>query len=289
MAQFRGEERILLFRSDRPGAIAKIVFSSEVPDENEYSKQPHQSQNAAAGVEPDVPAHSTAHAKIHVLDVKSQYRGRDLGGLLFSEAITSLKSKYCNDDDQDCDDVKAAAGDGGPIKRSKQVYDVECMLDAEEDVTRHGKLVSFYEHLGCRVKPTKRVQYVNNNDSETYRKVPMQIDLHPPKANSPSAQQRARSRRRKFSHLASSKGSFLPVQLVGSMGKLSVRSHTSFEVMKLDWLVTETPGGIQFCTTHGHLLMASPSGLVATLRLGAARRDFTEAGSEAMCPRAAAE
>jgi len=275
MAQFRGEERILLFRSDRPGAIAKIIYSSELPEGNESSKptSPLEQGITAAGdhgVESQVNhAYSIAHAKIHVIDVKSQFRGRDLGGLLFSEAITSLKSRYCNDDD---DEVEEVGGNKscGPVKSNgcKQVYDVECMLDAEEDITRHGKLVSFYEHLGCRVKPTKRVQYVNNNDSETYRKIPMQIDLHPPKANSPFKQERARLRRRRFSHLVSSKGSFLPVQLVGSFGKLSVRSHTRQEVMKLDWLVTETPEGIQFGTTNGHLLLATPSGSVSILSPG---------------------
>ncbi|KAL9181536.1 hypothetical protein ACHAXT_010341 [Thalassiosira profunda] len=271
MAQHRGEERILLFRSDRPGAIAKIIYSSELPDGFQSAKPPAQPANDASVseviAEAAAIAHLTAHAKIHVLDVKSQYRGRDLGGLLFSEAITSLKSKYCNDDD-DYEEENIS----GPIKSTgckhlKQLYDVECMLDAEEDVTRHGKLISFYEHLGCRVKPTKRVQYVNNNDSETYRKVPMQIDLHPLKANSPSKLQRARVRRRRFSDLSGTKsrGSFLPVQLVGSLGKLNVRSHNTGEVMKLDWLVTESADGMQFCTTHGHLLLATPNGAVSVL------------------------
>ncbi|KAL7542291.1 hypothetical protein ACHAXR_013392 [Thalassiosira sp. AJA248-18] len=276
MAQHRGEERILLFRSDRPGAIAKIIYSSELPEGSESSlKQPPPLQQGASLH--NVHVYSTAHAKIHVLDVKSQYRGRDLGGLLFTEAKRSLTSKYCSNDDDDDDndeDVKLVGGDStsGPVKsnvyKQKQLYDVECKLDAEEDVTRHGKLVSFYEHLGCRVKSSKRVQYVNNNDSETYRKIPMQIDLHPPKANSPSKRERARIRRRRFSHLASPMGSFLPVQLVGAFGKLSVRSHGSQELMKLDWLVTETPEGIQFCTTHGHLLLATPSGTVSVLSPG---------------------
>jgi len=274
LAQHRDEERILLFRSDRPGAIAKIIYSSELPEEGKSLKPtPPLRPGGAAGVHSEAKSreadsYSTAHAKIHVLDVKSQFRGRDLGGFLFSEAITSLKSKYCNYDD--CDGfVKEGSGDATAASmksdgcKQKQVYGVECMLDAEEDVTRHGKLVSFYEHLGCRVKSSKRVQYINNNDSETYRKVPMQIDLHPPKHL-----ERARLRRRKFSHLLSSKCSFLPVQLVGSMGKLSVQCHGRRDVLKLDWLVTETPEGIQFRTTHGHLLLATPSGTVSILSPG---------------------
>ena len=161
----------------------------------------------------------------------------------------------------------------GPFKSNngcKQRYDVECSLDAEEDVTRHGKLISFYEGMGCRAKPTKRVQYVNNNDSETYRKIPMQIDLHPPSSlASPSKQTRNRLRRRRFSHLVKSVGgSFLPVSLVGPQGKLSLRSHANQEIMKLDWLVQETLQGIQFYTTHGHLLLATPSGSVCILSPG---------------------
>lgn len=52
MARHDGEERILLFRSDRPGAIAKIIYSSTPPPD-------------AADEE-----RRTAEAKIHVLDVK---------------------------------------------------------------------------------------------------------------------------------------------------------------------------------------------------------------------------
>jgi len=134
MSKFRGEERILLFRSDRAGAIAKIIYSSEAPEEHD-TKVPESLPLIQGGSRPNF---STAHAKIHVLDVKAPYRGRDLGGLLFSEAITSLKSLYCNDDDDEVDE-------GSDKGEKKQLYDVECSLDAEEDITRHGKLVKFYE------------------------------------------------------------------------------------------------------------------------------------------------
>lgn len=282
-AQHRGEERILLFRSDCRAAIAKIIYSSSEPSDETTrvtSESLPDSKLAAAAVlsagddvgseELDVkvdaaPILSRAHAKIHVLDVKSQYRGRDLGGLLFSEAITSLKSRYCNDDEDDGEESDWKSEKSSQHRKHKRLCDVECILDAEEDITRHGKLVSFYEHLGCRVKSSGRIQYVNNNDSETYRKIPMQIYLHPSTVNSPSKKERARLRRKTFSHLVSSKGSFLPVHLVGSLGKLLVRSHASGEQMKLDWLVTETPEGIQFYTTHGHVLIANPGGDVTVL------------------------
>eukprot|EP00970_Alexandrium_tamarense_P015531 scaffold5203_cov195-Alexandrium_tamarense.AAC.1 len=281
-AQHRGEERILLFRSDCRAAIAKIIYSSSEPSDETTrvtSESLPDSKLAAAVLsagddvgseESDVkvdaaPVLSRAHAKIHVLDVKSQYRGRDLGGLLFSEAITSLKSRYCNDDEDDGEESDWKSEKSSQHRKHKRLCDVECILDAEEDITRHGKLVSFYEHLGCRVKSSGRIQYVNNNDSETYRKIPMQIYLHPSTVNSPSKKERARLRRKTFSHLVSSKGSFLPVHLVGSLGKLLVRSHASGEQMKLDWLVTETPEGIQFYTTHGHVLIANPGGDVTVL------------------------
>lgn len=113
--------------------------------------------------------------------------------------------------------------------------------------------------LGCRVKSSGRVQYVNNNDSETYRKIPMQIDLHPPN------QERSRLHRKKMSQLVSLKSPFLPVQLVGTMGKLLIRSHTKNQDMKLDWLLSETSEGIQFISTHGHILVANPNGDVTAL------------------------
>ena len=162
LAKYRGEERILLFRSDRAGAIAKIIYSSELP---EAVEEVPTIDNASLSTTTSL--YSTAHAKIHVLDVKSQYRGRHLGGLLFNQAITSLKARYCNDDVDYNDDI----GIVGPFKSNqegnqhqhRQMYDVECNLDAEEDISRHGKLVSFYENLGCRVT-SKRVRYMNNND-----------------------------------------------------------------------------------------------------------------------------
>ena len=102
------------------------------------------------------------------------------------------------------------------------------------------------------------MQYVNNNDSETYRKIPMQIDLHR------SNQERSRVRR-KMSQLTSLKSPFLPVQLVGTMGKLLIKSHTTQQNMKLDWLLSETSDGIQFISTHGHILVANPNGDVTAL------------------------
>jgi hypothetical protein len=87
----------------------------------------------------------------------------------------------------------------------------------------------------------------------------MQIDLHP------SNQERSRQYRKKMSQLASLKSPFLPVQLMGTMGKLLIRSYTTRQDMKLDWLLSESPNGIQFLSTHGHILVANPNGDVTAL------------------------
>ncbi|KAL7500918.1 hypothetical protein ACHAWT_008971 [Skeletonema menzelii] len=242
LAAHRGEERILLFRSDKPGAIAKIIYSSEIEHQS--------SQSSVAELQKDI-----AQAKIHVLDVKSQYRGRDLGGLLFSEAMTNLRSKYCNNDDNEDDNFNVDDHLKSDYNhKQKQLYDVNCSLDAEEDVTRHGKLIDFYMRLGCHVA-SKRVQYISDNDF-AYRKVHMQVTL---KAAAPTTKQKKRS-----SLLC--KASFLPVQLVGDAGKLTVKTSAGgSEAIKFDWLVTQADDGIMFSTTHGHVLIASPSGDVTIL------------------------
>jgi len=241
LATHRGEERILLYRSDKKGAIAKIIYSSEIQEQPSL-------QSSVAELQKNI-----AQAKIHVLDVKSQYRGRDLGGLLFSEAITHLKSKYCNNDDNEDDDFNT----NEPLKsdyEQKQLYDVNCSLEAEEDVTRHGKLIAFYLRLGCHVV-SKRVQYISDNDF-AYRKVPMQVTL---KAATTAARKRKRSS-------LMSKASFLPVQLVGDAGKISIKPSGGSEAgIKFDWLINQADNGVQFSTTHGNFLIASPSGNVTIL------------------------
>ena len=92
LAQHVGEARLLLFRDDRPGAIAKIVFSSGEPDRN-----------------------ATLQACVHVLNVKKAHRGHDFGSLLFTEAMGCLKRRhwkqtegtrhiYCHlDAEEDCE------------------------------------------------------------------------------------------------------------------------------------------------------------------------------------------
>lgn len=234
----KNEERILLFRSDRPGVIGKIVYN---------------------------PSSSTKDAKIVVLDVKGVYRGRDLGGLLFHEAVTSLKTRFADDDD------------------------CRCQLDAEEDLRRYNKLINFYEGLGCMVKPRAKVRFLNNNDGEMYRSVPMQIALrrqsersfvdhgrlnkfftgnstNPDGTNSSTTNTDVKS-----GSLLGLLGGFLPIEFLKPNGRRVTPLREQFftdgdsESMpnrrRLDWLIIEDgENGVLFRTTQGHRLISTPDG-----------------------------
>jgi ribosomal protein S18 acetylase RimI-like enzyme len=207
LARHFGEERFLLFRSDRAGAIAKVIFSSTTDAGSEsYDNK----------------------AKVHVLDVKSDYRGKDLGGLLFTEAMNSLMERYEDEN-------------------------VACQLDAEEDVQRHDRLLQFYQHLGCEVKPKAKIQYINNNDGETYRKIPMRIDVN--------------SRQRKGHQTSMLGAQFLPIQLLEAAGhraELDLLGQES--TRRLDWLLIDDGSGrIHFRTTVGHYLRANEFGHCAAV------------------------
>lgn len=229
MAQHRGEERILLFRSDRPGAIAKIIYSS-IP----APALPR----SATSTDQESDLRSMTQARIHVLDVREPYRGYDLGGLLFSEAISSLRHRYMDYEDE---------------QHTFYSYFIRCQLDAEEDVRRHNKLVRFYENLGCSIKPNSAVQYLNNNDGETYRKIPMQMALRGLSDTSLPASDRS---------IVDSRGVFLPVQLLDISGSsIHVPRRDGKDACRLDWLlVDDGEGNIQFRTTHGLYLTAYPDG-----------------------------
>jgi hypothetical protein len=231
IAQHRGEERILLFRSDRPGAIAKIIYSSIPAPALPRTETPNSDEESDMRL--------MTQAKIHVLDVKEPYRGYDLGGLLFSEAISSLRHRYMDYEDE---------------HHIPYSYSIRCQLDAEEDIRRHNKLVSFYENLGCSIKPKAKVQYLNNNDGETYRKVPMQMAL---RGSSDTLRHRACDR-----SLVDRREVFLPVQLLDMSGaSIHVPRRDGKEGCRLDWvMVDDREGIIQFRTTHGLYLRADPDG-----------------------------
>jgi GNAT superfamily N-acetyltransferase len=205
--QHPGEERFLLFRSDRAGAIAKIVFSSV----NDLDSRM------------DGDSVSCGKAVIHVLDVKAEHRGKDFGGLLFAQAMTALLQRYDR---------------------------VDCRLDAEEDSRRHNRLLLFYQQLGCDIRPKAKVQYINNNDGETYRKIPMRIRLH------------RQSNRKSLVGVQ-----FLPIQLLGATGisaRLDSLGNNDLP-RRIEWIVLEHGAGrIQFQTTLGQYLRMDEWGFSLT-------------------------
>ena len=88
LATRQGEERILLFRSDHPGAIAKIIYSSTqllLMDEDEHDDTTTTNSNDRQQQQQD-DSHSSkpvAQAYIHSLNVKDCYRGYDFGESFF--------------------------------------------------------------------------------------------------------------------------------------------------------------------------------------------------------------
>jgi len=261
LARHRGEERILLFRSDRPGAVAKIIYSSEAGGGSDSSR---------------------IQARIHALDVKETYRGRDLGGLLFSEAIRAIRDQYGQAAlvRSTASSTTCAASDCGDDTRnsssttSSSPFEIRCQLDAEEDVRRHNRLIDFYQQLGCIVKPNAKTQYLYNNDGESYRKIPMEIFLRPSTTahctghhqivESSSTQQQPHSVSTSAS-LVGHVGGFLPVQLLETSGsKISlfdVHVPGKETVRATDWvLADDDDGNIQFRTTHGDRLVVTDDG-----------------------------
>eukprot|EP00980_Cylindrotheca_fusiformis_P001562 scaffold358_cov109-Cylindrotheca_fusiformis.AAC.1 len=216
LAQHFGEERILLFRSDQRGAIAKIIFSVDADEQKESGQK-------------------MAQAKIHVLSVKDFYRGYDLGGLMFSEAMDSLRQRYQEHEAGDQSESTA--------KARRRSFAVRCELDAEEDIRRHNKLVLFYEHLGCQIKPQAKISFINNNDGEMYRKVPMQIELHDFSHSSV-----------RFQPLVN----FLPVIFFSAnRERIGLRNNPTCQ----NWLVVETSEGVlEFRSTTGVKLAIGADG-----------------------------
>eukprot|EP00588_Corethron_pennatum_P010782 CAMPEP_0194281200 /NCGR_PEP_ID=MMETSP0169-20130528/20196_1 /TAXON_ID=218684 /ORGANISM="Corethron pennatum, Strain L29A3" /LENGTH=537 /DNA_ID=CAMNT_0039026193 /DNA_START=210 /DNA_END=1820 /DNA_ORIENTATION=- len=190
-----GSEKFVLYRSDRIAAIGKIIFFT----------------SAAA-------AH-TGDARIVVLHVKKEFRGKDLGSLLFAECVQSLR---CYGDER-------------------------VLLDAEEDTSRHNKLISFYEQLGCQIKPNSRVQYINNNDGEIYRKVPMYRGIEYPLSAVSSSWLEGKE--------------FLPLSLVDSCGqRLTVCGDVD---RRYQWiLVQDSNGGLCIRSTLGRYLSVDKNGSV---------------------------
>jgi len=224
LAKHVGEERILLFRSDQAGAIAKIIFSSTLVGYDES----HGDTTTTTQKRRRQFAKAAANAKIHVLFVKDAYRGFHLGGLLFMLCTKILQERYYN-----------------------EIYptlSIHCVLDAEEDVRRHGKLVHFYEHLGLRKRKRAKATFINNNDGETYCRIPMNIDLLASSSSSSSHDD---------SDITGNYSSFLPALFVSAMGKTAKVDNQNIG----SWVIVECQDGtMELRTNDGRSLQQDGQG-----------------------------
>ena len=229
IAKHDGEERILIFRSDQAGAIAKIIFSS-VPAHSDIPSSTKDIQSSAENRRIAIAANAT----IHFLFVKDEYRGFDLGGLLFSLCTTYLRERYSN-------------------KNHAFMSSIRCYLEAEEDVCRHDKLVHFYEHLGLRKRRrANKPTFLNNNDGETYRRIPMKMDLLV--APDQSRTQQSNSSK---SEAVQGYSSFLPAMLVSSTGEYAKVDEQCIE----SWLIIEYEDGtVDLRTSDGRMLVEACKG-----------------------------
>uniref|UniRef100_A0A7S0TB77 Inositol oxygenase n=1 Tax=Pseudo-nitzschia delicatissima TaxID=44447 RepID=A0A7S0TB77_9STRA len=226
LAKHAGEERVLLFRSDQAGAIAKIIFSSSPVGDDDTEKR----HIATA-----------ANAKVHVLFVKDAYRGFNLGGLLFILCTTYLRERY---HDTICS--------GFRDRSLTETVSIRCQLDAEEDIRRHDKLIHFYEHLGLRKRKRAKATFINNNDGETYRRIPMKMDLLVS-----SCQANKWQRCCPESGVAEGYSSFLPALMLSAMGNLANVDNQCID----SWLIVECQDGtIELRTTDGRLLQQDCQG-----------------------------
>lgn len=211
LAKHAGEERILLFRSDQAGAIAKIIFSS-TPVGYDSNGDARKQKFATA-----------ANAKIHVLFVKDDYRGYSLGGLLFVLCTKVLQERYY-------DEIYPTSS-------------IHCVLDAEEDIRRHGKLVHFYEHLGLRKRKRAKATFINNNNGVTYCRIPMNIDLLVSSSNNSGIPERYTS--------------FLPALLASAIGEVAKVDNQNID----SWLFVECQDGtIELRTCDGRSLQQDGQG-----------------------------
>jgi hypothetical protein len=259
-----GEERFLLFRSDQAGAIAKVIFSSSTVVINEDNNNTNNYNNNNNNYDRQQQQQHTgsiraANATVHLLFVKDAYRGFDLGGFLFVSCTSYLKELYCkNNRNKIISSTVIPNNDIPAASIIKIPTSIRCRLDAEEDVTRHNKLVHFYEHLGCSINERAKVTFINNNDRETYRKIPMKIDLVVSSSSSSSSSLSGIEEEEKQSNnlITTSFSSFLPVVLMSASGKRARSNNTI-----MDWLIVECDDGyLQFRTTDGRTLRLNQEG-----------------------------
>jgi inositol oxygenase len=327
--QHPNEERLLLFRSDRPACIGKIIYSSHAPkrtfvggSKERDSFFQHRHPDADWCSQRDLEfgkddSDALASAKIHMLDVKEEYRGRDLGGLLFHEAVSSLLESYSFN--EPCEErgggwIPCQESDARKKFENHLFYPplteecqfarnptVLCQLDAEEDTRRHNKLIHYYEDLGCQIKPSAKIRYINNNDGETYRKVPMQLPLRVLERSRRPLQRPVTPDNIFFTGTTPmptpigdaplqscvtmaecslvGHASFLPIRLMMASDpqtcRLSVKTRCHLDGVnvygrerRLEWIITNCTeeGGVSFRSTQGWHLCAEPYGNVLANR-----------------------
>jgi hypothetical protein len=188
LARHVGEERIVLFllvANSEKRPIGKIIFSS-MPSSSSSSlslSSPSSSSPLSLNSSPVSSPEknksqiqsdqlTSIQATIHVLEVKKEFRGMDLGGLLVSDALALLHARYFYyHSPTPCD---------GKYISSPCVDSFHISLVAEEDCRRHNKLVHFYESFGFRSKSKCKELYLHSNDGETYRKISMELTIHRP-------------------------------------------------------------------------------------------------------------
>jgi hypothetical protein len=154
------DDRFLIFRSDRRGAVAKLIYSlaSAPPTAAATSGRTATTTSpttTSSSNEDDATTttRTIMMATIDVLECKADCRGHDLGGLLIGTLLRFLSHK--------------TTGSTTTI----------CQLFAEEEQCRYGRLVRFYEAFGFSIKRDAKIQFLNHNDGEIYRKVPMQMEI----------------------------------------------------------------------------------------------------------------
>jgi hypothetical protein len=275
-AKHFGEERFLLFRSDQAGAIAKVIFSSspvvinDNKDDNDDNNDNNNNNNNNHDRKQQQQQQHTgsiraANATVHLLFVKDTFRGFDLGGFLFVSCTSYLKELYCNNNNSN-EIISSTIPSNIPAAASLKIpTSIRCRLDAEEDVTRHNKLVHFYEHLGCSINKRAKITFINNNDRETYRKIPMKIDLVVSSSSSSLSsslsgideeEEEEEEEKQSNNIITTSLSSFLPVVLMSASGK---RARSTNIIM--DWLIVECEDGhLQLRTTNGRMLRLNQEG-----------------------------
>jgi len=253
-AKFFEEERFLLFRSDQAGAIAKVVFSSSPVVTNDNSNnnihnqnQNHHKQQEVDEIKNDHDFRSIriANATVHLLFVKEIYRGFDLGSFLFVSCMSYLKGLYGNNE--------TALTIPNMLVPGRILTLIRCRLDVEEDIRRHNKLVHFYESLGCSINKRAKIIFINNNDDETYRIIPMNIDLVLSSSERTSLVAKVNS----TNLITTLFSSFLPIVFMSASGKRARLNNNN----AMDWLIIECDDGyLQLRTTDGRMLRLNIEG-----------------------------